>query len=45
LKKWNRLGKTVFIGDKWKGGKMILEPGQVGLASKEVPIDIFFIKL
>ncbi len=45
LKKWNGLGETVFIGEKWKGGKMILEPGQVGLASKEVPLDTFFHKI
>ena len=30
LKKWNGLGEPVAIGDKWKGGKMILEPGQPG---------------
>jgi hypothetical protein len=45
LKKWNGLGEPVAIGDKWKGGKMILEPGQAGLASKEVPIDVFFHKI
>jgi hypothetical protein len=45
LKKWNGLGEPVAIGDKWKGGKMILEPGQVGLASKDVPIDVFFHKI
>ena len=45
LKKWNGIGEPVAIGDKWKGGKMILEPGQAGLASKEVPIDTFFHKI
>ena len=45
LKKWNGLGEPVAIGDKWKGGKMILEPGQAGLASKDVPIDVFFHKI
>jgi hypothetical protein len=45
LKKWNGLGEPVAIGDKWKGGKMILDPGQAGLASKEVPIDVFFHKI
>jgi hypothetical protein len=45
LKKWNGLGEPVPIGDKWKGGKMTLEPGQAGLASKEVPIDVFFHKI
>lgn len=45
LKKWNGLGEPVAIGDKWKGGKMILEPGQAGLAAKDVPIDTFFHKI
>jgi hypothetical protein len=45
LKKWNGLGEPVAIGDKWKGGKMILEPGQAGLAAKDVPIDAFFHKI
>ena len=45
LKKWNGLGEPVAIGDKWKGGKMILDSGQAGLASKEVPIDVFFHKI
>lgn len=45
LKKWNGLGEPVAIGDKWKGGNMRLEPGQPGLASKDVPIDTFFHKI
>ncbi|TBX67563.1 hypothetical protein EZL74_09845 [Flavobacterium silvisoli] len=45
LKKWNGLGEPVAIGDKWKGGNMKLEPGQPGLASKDVPIDTFFHKI
>jgi len=45
LKKWNGIGEPVAIGDKWKGGKIILDPGQSGLASKEVPIDVFFHKI
>jgi hypothetical protein len=45
LKKWNGLAEPVAIGDKWKGGKIILDPGQAGLASKEIPIDTFFHKI
>ncbi len=45
LKKWNGLGEPVAIGDKWKGGNMKLEPGQAGLAAKDVPIDTFFHKI
>lgn len=45
LKKWSDVSEIVPIGDKWKGGKLILEPGQPGLASKEIPIDTFFHKI
>lgn len=45
LKKWNGLGEPVFIADKWKGGNMILEPGDTSLQSKEIPIDTFFHKI
>jgi hypothetical protein len=45
LKKWNGLSEPVAIGDKWKGGNMKLEPGQAGLAHKDVPVDVFFHKI
>jgi len=45
LKKWNGLGEPIAIGDKWKGGTMRLEPGQAGLAHKDIPIDTFFHKI
>ena len=45
LKKWSDISEIVPIADKWKGGKMILDPGQAGLASKEIPIDAFFHKI
>lgn len=45
LKKWSDISEIVPIADKWKGGKMILDPGQAGLASKEIPIDTFFHKI
>lgn len=45
LKKWSDISEIVPIGDKWKGGKIILEPGQVGLANKEIPVDTFFHKI
>lgn len=35
----------VSLGDKWKGGKLILEPGRKDLRSKEMPIDNFFHKI
>lgn len=45
LKKWNGIGEPVALADKWKGGNLKLEPGQVGLASKDVPIETFFHKI
>jgi hypothetical protein len=45
LKKWSDISEVIPIGDKWKGGKMTLDPGQPGLASKEIPIDTFFHKI
>ena len=32
------------MADKWKGGKLILDPGD-GTASNEMPIDTFFHKM
>jgi len=37
--------EIVPLGDRWKGGKMILEPGKTGLASKEIPVETFFHKI
>ncbi len=45
LKKWSDITEVVRIGDKWKGGKIILQPGDTNLASKEIPIDTFFHKI
>jgi hypothetical protein len=45
LKKWSDISEIIPIADKWKGGKIILDPGQAGLASKEIPIDTFFHKI
>ena len=45
LKKWSDVSEVVHIADKWKGGKIILEPGDTNLQSKEIPIDGFFHKI
>ena len=45
LKKWSDASEVVPIADKYKGGKLILEPGDVSLKSYEVPIDTFFHKI
>lgn len=45
LKKWNGFSEVVSIGDKWKGGTMILRPKDSNLKDKELPIDTFFHKI
>ena len=45
LKKWSDVSEVVNIADKWKGGKLIMEPGDTNLKSSEVPIDTFFHKI
>lgn len=45
LQKWMDATEIVPIADKWKGGKMILEPGKTGLSSKEIPVGTFFHKI
>ncbi len=45
LKKYSDISEIVPIGDKWKGGKLILEPGDTNLQSKEIKIDDFFHKI
>ena len=45
LKKWSDVSEIVHIGDRWKGGKLILEPNDTNLSSKEIPIDTFFHKI
>ncbi|WP_299385957.1 hypothetical protein [uncultured Lacinutrix sp.] len=45
LKKYSDVSEVVHIGDKWKGGKLILEPGDTNLKSREIKIDDFFHKI
>lgn len=44
LEKWSDTHEKVAIADKWRGGKLILEPGDA-MANKEMPIDVFFHKI
>ncbi len=45
LKKWSDASEVVPIADKYKGGKLILEPADTSLKSYELPIDTFFHKI
>ncbi len=45
IRRFSDVQERVDLGDKWKGGTMILEPGKQDLASKEIPIESFFHKI
>lgn len=45
LKQYSDISEVVTIADKWKGGKLILEPGDTNLKGKEIKIDDFFHKI
>jgi hypothetical protein len=39
------LQEVVPLGDKWKGGNMLLQPANSNLKPKEIPIEVFFHKI
>ncbi|TLF44989.1 hypothetical protein [Maribacter aurantiacus] len=45
LKRWSDVTEQVAIADKWKGGSLVLEPGDSNLSNKEISIDTFFHKI
>jgi hypothetical protein len=45
LDKYNALQEIVPMGDKWTGGKLVMQPRNTSLQSKEIPIDVFFHKI
>lgn len=45
LKKWSDVSEVTPIADKYKGGKLILEPSDASLKPYELPIDTFFHKI
>jgi hypothetical protein len=45
LRLWGGQQELVPLGDKWKGGTMVLQPGDKTVKSKEVPIEVFFHKI
>lgn len=45
LRLWGDFTELVPIGDRWKGGTMLLQPADKSQKPKEVPIDIFFHKI
>ncbi|HKK79487.1 MAG TPA: hypothetical protein VJ933_07645 [Phaeodactylibacter sp.] len=45
LRRFSDISEVVELGNRWDGGKLILEPGEEGLKGKEMPIDAFFHKI
>lgn len=45
LRLWADVSEIVPLGDRWKGGTMILQPSDKSQKPKEIPIDIFFHKI
>ena len=45
LRLWNGTGEIVKLGDRWQGGKLILQPADRSLKPKELPVEDFFHKI
>jgi len=45
LRRWSDASSLTPIADKWKGGSLVMTPGDTNLSSKEVTIDTFFHKI
>jgi len=45
LRLWNGVSEVVSLGDRWKGGTMLLQPADKSQKAKEVPIEVFFHKI
>jgi hypothetical protein len=45
LRLWGGLTEVVPLGEKWRGGTLVLQSGDKSIKPKEVPIDVFFHKI
>ena len=45
LRLWNGFSEVIPLGDKWKGGTMLLQPKDKTLKPKEIPVEAFFHKI
>lgn len=45
LSTYSDLSEVVPLGEKWKGGKVLIQPFDPNLQAKEIPIDAFFHKI
>lgn len=45
IEEYSDISKPIELGERWKGGKMILQPANPSLKSKEIPLETFFHKI
>jgi hypothetical protein len=45
LRLWNGNSEIVPLGDRWRGGTMLLQPADKTQKPKEIPVDVFFHKI
>lgn len=45
LRTWGEVTEVVPIGDKWKGGVLLMQPQDKSLKPKDVPVETFFHKI
>ncbi len=45
LRRFTDLQENIPLGNKWSGGKVLIQPGDPGLQGKEIPIDGLFHKI
>lgn len=45
LEEFSDLSEPVLLGDRWKGGTLILQPADRSLKSKDIPVETFFHKI
>ena len=45
LRKFSDVQETVELGNRWLGGKILLQPADPNLKAKEIPINTFFQKI
>lgn len=45
LRLWGDLTEVVPLGDRWKGGMLLIQPADKSQKPKEIPVDVFFHKI
>lgn len=45
LRLWSGITEPVALGDRWRGGTLVLQPADKNLKGKELPIEDFFHKI